>query len=498
MNFKSVNPTTTEAWKKLTTHFSEIKDVHMMDIFDQEPYRNQQYKIKCNEIQFDYSKNRINRKTLVLLNELANEVGLKQAIQLQFEGFNINQTEDRAVLHSALRDFNHMKPEVKKALQKMKAFSNSVIKGKWKGYTNKTITDVVNIGIGGSDLGPKMVVNALQYYNNHLNVHYVSNVDGDHVAETLKGLDRETTLFIIVSKTFTTQETLANATTIKNWFLKDASQLDIEKHFVAVSSNIEKAVNYGITEENIFPMWDWVGGRFSLWSSVGLSICCAVGYSNFEDLLKGAHEMDLHFKNEEFTNNIPVLMGLISIWYNNFYHCETEAIIPYNQYLDKFVPYLQQAVMESNGKEIDRNGTPVNYQTGAIIWGNVGTNSQHAFFQLLHQGTKMIPIDFIGFKESLHGNEYQHKLLMANFYGQSESLLEGTYKQNINNIYKTFKGNKPSNALLINQLTPKNLGSLIALYEHKLFVQGIIWNIFSYDQWGVELGKKNANKILNS
>ena len=498
MNFKSVNPTTTEAWKKLTTHFSEIKDVHMMDIFDQEPDRNQQYKIKCNEIQFDYSKNRINRKTLVLLNELANEVGLKQAIKLQFEGFNINQTEDRAVLHSALRDFNHMKPEVKKALQKMKAFSNSVIKGKWKGYTNKTITDVVNIGIGGSDLGPKMVVNALQYYNNHLNVHYVSNVDGDHVAETLKGLDRETTLFIIVSKTFTTQETLANATTIKNWFLKDASQLDIEKHFVAVSSNIEKAVNYGITEENIFPMWDWVGGRFSLWSSVGLSICCAVGYSNFEDLLKGAHEMDLHFKNEEFTNNIPVLMGLISIWYNNFYHCETEAIIPYNQYLDKFVPYLQQAVMESNGKEIDRNGTPVNYQTGAIIWGNVGTNSQHAFFQLLHQGTKMIPIDFIGFKESLHGNEYQHKLLMANFYGQSESLLEGTYKQNINNIYKTFKGNKPSNALLINQLTPKNLGSLIALYEHKLFVQGIIWNIFSYDQWGVELGKKNANKILNS
>ena len=498
MNFKSVNPTTTEAWKKLTTHFSEIKDVHMMDIFDQEPDRNQQYKIKCNEIQFDYSKNRINRKTLVLHNELANEVGLKQAIQLQFEGFNINQTEDRAVLHSALRDFNHMKPEVKKALQKMKAFSNSVIKGKWKGYTNKTITDVVNIGIGGSDLGPKMVVNALQYYNNHLNVHYVSNVDGDHVAETLKGLDRETTLFIIVSKTFTTQETLANATTIKNWFLKDASQLDIEKHFVAVSSNIEKAVNYGITEENIFPMWDWVGGRFSLWSSVGLSICCAVGYSNFEDLLKGAHEMDLHFKNEEFTNNIPVLMGLISIWYNNFYHCETEAIIPYNQYLDKFVPYLQQAVMESNGKEIDRNGTPVNYQTGAIIWGNVGTNSQHAFFQLLHQGTKMIPIDFIGFKESLHGNEYQHKLLMANFYGQSESLLEGTYKQNINNIYKTFKGNKPSNALLINQLTPKNLGSLIALYEHKLFVQGIIWNIFSYDQWGVELGKKNANKILNS
>ncbi len=498
MNFKSVNPTTTEAWKKLTTHFSEIKDVHMMDFFDQEPDRNQQYKIKCNEIQFDYSKNRINRKTLVLLNELANEVGLKQAIQLQFEGFNINQTEDRAVLHSALRDFNHMKPEVKKALQKMKAFSNSVIKGKWKGYTNKTITDVVNIGIGGSDLGPKMVVNALQYYNNHLNVHYVSNVDGDHVAETLKGLDRETTLFIIVSKTFTTQETLANATTIKNWFLKDASQLDIEKHFVAVSSNIEKAVNYGITEENIFPMWDWVGGRFSLWSSVGLSICCAVGYSNFEDLLKGAHEMDLHFKNEEFTNNIPVLMGLISIWYNNFYHCETEAIIPYNQYLDKFVPYLQQAVMESNGKEIDRNETPVNYQTGAIIWGNVGTNSQHAFFQLLHQGTKMIPIDFIGFKESLHGNEYQHKLLMANFYGQSESLLEGTYKQNINNIYKTFKGNKPSNALLINQLTPKNLGSLIALYEHKLFVQGIIWNIFSYDQWGVELGKKNANKILNS
>ncbi len=498
MKFKSINPTTTEAWKKLTTHFSEIKDVHMMDFFDQEPDRNEQYKIKWDEIQFDYSKNRINRKTLELLNELANEVGLKQAIQLQLEGYNINLTEDRAVLHTALRDFDQMKPEVKKALQKMKVFSNSVIKGKWKGFSNKAITDVVNIGIGGSDLGPKMVVNALQYYRNHLKVHYVSNVDGDHVAEILKSLNRETTLFVIVSKTFTTQETLANATTIKNWFLKDASQLDIEKHFVAVSSNIENAVNYGITEENIFPMWDWVGGRFSLWSSVGLSICCAVGYSNFEGLLKGAHEMDLHFKNEEFTNNIPVLMGLISIWYNNFYNCETEAVIPYNQYLEKFVPYLQQAVMESNGKEIDRNGTPVNYQTGAIVWGNVGTNSQHAFFQLLHQGTKTIPIDFIGFNEPLHGNHYQHRLLMANFYGQSESLLKGTYQQNINNIYRTFKGNKPSNSLLINRLTPKNLGSLIALYEHKLFVQGVIWNIFSYDQWGVELGKKIANKILNS
>ena len=497
MEFKSINPTTTEAWKKLTIHFSEIKDIHMMDFFDQEPDRNHQFKINWSEFQFDFSKNKINRRTLVLLNQLANEVGLKEAIQLQFEGFKINQTEDRAVLHTALRDFSHMKPEVKKALQKMKDFSNSIIKGKWKGFTNKTITDVVNIGIGGSDLGPKMVVNALQYYNNHLKVHYVSNVDGDHVAETLKSLDRETTLFIIVSKTFTTQETLANATTIKNWFLKDASQLDIEKHFVAVSSNIENAVNYGITSENIFPMWDWVGGRFSLWSSVGLSICCSVGFSNFEDLLKGAHEMDLHFKNEEFTNNIPVLMGLISVWYNNFYNCETEAVIPYNQYLEKFVPYLQQAVMESNGKEIDRNGTPVNYQTGAIVWGNVGTNSQHAFFQLLHQGTKTIPIDFIGFKESLHGNQHQHKLLMANFYGQSVSLLEGTYQQNISNIYKSFKGNKPSNSLLINQLTPKNLGSLIALYEHKLFVQGVVWNIFSYDQWGVELGKKIAKKILN-
>ncbi len=498
MKFKSINPTTTEAWKKLKAHFSEIKDVHMMDFFDQEPDRNQQYKIKWDEIQFDYSKNRINRKTLELLNELANEVGLKQAIQLQLEGYNINLTEDRAVLHTALRDFDQMKPEVKKSLQKMKVFSNSVIRGKWRGYSNKAITDVVNIGIGGSDLGPKMVVNALQYYSNHIKVHYVSNVDGDHVAEILKSLNRETTLFVIVSKTFTTQETLANATTIKNWFLKDTSQLDIEKHFVAVSSNIENAVNFGITEDNIFPMWDWVGGRFSLWSSVGLSICCAVGYSNFENLLKGAHEMDLHFKNEEFTNNIPVLMGLISVWYNNFYNCETEAVIPYNQYLEKFVPYLQQAVMESNGKEIDRNGIPVNYQTGAIVWGNVGTNSQHAFFQLLHQGTKTIPIDFIGFKESLHGNQYQHKLLMANFYGQSESLLKGTYQQNISNIYRSFKGNKPSNSLLINQLTPKNLGSLIALYEHKLFVQGVIWNIFSYDQWGVELGKKIANKILNS
>ena len=498
MNLPSINPTATEAWNKLQAHFSEIKEVHMMDLFKDDTKRVNKMNVSWNEFQVDYSKNRVTDKTISLLLQLAEEVGLKKAIELQFEGSKINKTEDRAVLHSALRDFDSMKPEVKKALQKMKKTSNAIIKGAWKGFTGKPITDIVNIGIGGSELGPKMVTNALKYYGNALKLHYVSNVDGDHVFETLKKLDRETTLFIIVSKSFTTQETMTNANAIKNWFLQGASQLDIEKHFIAVSTNESAIIDFGISKYNIFPIWDWVGGRFSLWSSVGLSTCCAIGYDNFEELLRGAHEMDLHFRNEDFSENIPVILALLSVWYNNFFSSETEAIIPYTQYLEDFVPYLQQAIMESNGKSVDRNGTKVNYQTGTVVWGNVGANAQHAFFQLLHQGTKLVPVDFIGFSESLYQHKKQHDILKANFFSQSEALLQGTYKQNAPNEFRSFNGNKPSNTIFINSLTPKNLGSLIAIYEHKIFVQGIIWNIFSYDQWGVELGKKLTNQLLST
>ena len=498
MNLPSINPTTTEAWNKLQTHFSEINEVHMMDLFKEDKKRVDKMNLSWKEFQVDFSKNRITDKTISLLLELAEELGLKEAIELQFEGSKINQTEDRAVLHTALRDFHSMKPEVKKSLQKMKKTSNAVIKGTWKGFTGKPITDIVNIGIGGSELGPKMVTNALKYYSNDLKIHYISNVDGDHVSETLKKLNRETTLFIIVSKSFTTQETMTNANAIKNWFLQESTQLDIEKHFIAVSSNESAVIDFGISAQNVFPMWDWVGGRFSLWSAVGLSTCCAIGYKNFEELLRGAHEMDLHFRNEDFSENIPVVLALLSVWYNNFFLSETEAIIPYTQYLEDFVPFLQQAIMESNGKSVDRNGNTINYQTGTIVWGNVGANAQHAFFQLLHQGTKLVPVDFIGFSESLYHNKKQHEILKANFFSQSEALLQGTYKQSISNAYRAFSGNKPSNTILINNLTPKNLGSLIAIYEHKIFVQGIIWNIFSFDQWGVELGKKLTNKLLGS
>ena len=498
MNLPSINPTTTEAWNKLQTHFSEIKEVHMMDLFKDDIERVDKMNISWNEFQIDFSKNRITDKTINLLLQLAEEVGLKKAIELQFEGSKINQTEDRAVLHSALRDFDSMKPEVKKALQKMKKTSNAIIKGAWKGFTGKPITDIVNIGIGGSELGPKMVTNALKYYSNALKLHYISNVDGDHVSETLKKLDRETTLFIIVSKSFTTQETMTNANAIKNWFLQGATQLDIEKHFIAVSTNESAIIDFGISKYNVFPIWDWVGGRFSLWSSVGLSTCCAIGYDNFEELLRGAHEMDLHFRNEDFSENIPVILALLSVWYNNFFSSETEAIIPYTQYLEDFVPYLQQAIMESNGKSVDRNGSAINYETGTVVWGNVGANAQHAFFQLLHQGTKLVPVDFIGFSESLHQHKKQHEILKANFFSQSEALLQGTYKQSAPNAFRAFSGNKPSNTIFINSLTPKNLGSLIAIYEHKIFVQGIIWNIFSYDQWGVELGKKLTNQLLST
>jgi len=498
MSLPSVNPTTTKAWKKLSQHFSEIEKLHINEMFASDKGRVEKMSLTWNDFYVDFSKNRISETTLKLLLELVDEVKLKEAIQLQFSGDEINLTEDRAVLHTALRDFNNMKPEVKDSLQKMKLFSEEIENGTWKGYTGKKITDIVNVGIGGSDLGPKMVTESLQYYKNHLNVHYISNVDGDGVEETLKKLDRETTLFIIVSKSFTTQETLANAMTIKNWFLQESSFNDIAKHFVAVSINQTEVLKFGVNEANIFTMWDWVGGRFSLWSAVGLSTCCAIGYSNFEALLKGAHEMDLHFKETEFSENIPVISGMLSVWYTNFFNSESEAVIPYTEYLSSFVPYLQQAFMESNGKNYDRKGKKINYQTGSIVWGNTGTNAQHAFFQLLHQGTKLVPVDFIGFSESLHGNKNHHDILMANFFAQSEALAEGTVGKEIGSPYKNFEGNKPSNTLLIKKLSPKNLGSLIALYEHKLFVQGIVWNIFSFDQWGVELGKKIAKKTLSA
>jgi glucose-6-phosphate isomerase len=457
-----------------------------------------------------------------LLQELANDVQLKGAISQYFEGDSINQTENRAVLHTALRakenatvfvDGTNVMPEIYAVKNKIKQFSSEIISGQRKGYTGKPFTDVVNIGIGGSDLGPAMIVEALQYYKTQLNVHFVSNVDGDHVNEILKKVNPETTLFVIVSKTFTTQETLSNAETIRSWFLQSAVQDDVAKHFVAVSTNIQKVTEFGINPDNIFPMWDWVGGRFSLWSAVGLSISLAVGFDHFNQLLEGAHEMDEHFKNESFEKNIPVVLALLSIWYNNFFGAESEALIPYTQYLQKLAPYLQQGIMESNGKSIGRDGKPVNYQTGTIIWGEPGTNSQHAFFQLIHQGTKLIPTDFIGYKEALYGNKDHHDKLMSNFFAQTEALLMGKtedqvksefQKQGISDEkaafllpFKVFTGNKPTNTLLIDKLTPASLGALVALYEHKIFVQGVIWNIFSYDQWGVELGKQLASSILN-
>ena len=522
MALPNINPTSTKTWGKLNQHYAQMKNVSMKEMFANDISRAEKFHIQWNDFLVDYSKNIINPETLTLLQDLAKEVNLKQAIDSYFSGENINQTEDRAVLHTALRatentkilvDGKNVLPEIFDVKNKIKAFSNEVILGSRKGFTGKAFTDVVNIGIGGSDLGPAMVVEALQFYKNQLNVHFVSNVDGDHVNETIKKLNPETTLFVIVSKTFTTQETLTNSETIRTWFLKSAKQEDVSKHFVAVSTNIQKVTDFGINPNNIFPMWDWVGGRFSLWSAVGLSISLAVGFDNFDDLLKGANEMDEHFRTANFEDNIPVVLALLSIWYNNFFGAESEAIIPYTQYLQKLAPYLQQGIMESNGKSVGRDGKTVNYQTGTIIWGEPGTNSQHAFFQLIHQGTKLIPTDFIGFVKPLYGNHDHHDKLMSNFFAQTEALLNGKTeaqvkaefeKQNITGEkavfllpFKVFKGNKPTNTFLIEKLTPKTLGSLIALYEHKIFVQGIIWNIFSYDQWGVELGKQLANSILD-
>ena len=522
MALPTIDPTTTEAWKKLKQHYQETKDVHLRELFSNEEARGKNLSIHWEDFLVDYSKNRITDTTIKLLLELAGEVGLTQAIEGYFDGELINQTEGRAVLHTALRakkgtevfvDGENIVDEVFEVKEKIKSFSEAVISGERKGHTGKAFTDIVNIGIGGSDLGPVMVTEALKFYQNDLKTHFVSNVDGDLVHEVLKELDPETTLFVIVSKSFTTQETLSNALTIKKWFLKTASEKDVADHFVAVSTNLEKIKEFGIADENVFPMWDWVGGRFSLWSAVGLSIALSVGYDNFEALLDGAHEMDVHFKEAPFNENIPVILGLISVWYNNFYKAETEAIIPYTQYLHRFSAYLQQGIMESNGKSMDRAGNRVGHETGTIIWGEPGTNSQHAFFQLIHQGTKLIPTDFIGYKKSLHGDVDHHNKLMANYFAQTEALMNGKTAEEVEQElksqglsgdeiqtllpFKIFEGNKPTNTILIEQLTPRSLGALIALYEHKIFVQGVVWNIFSYDQWGVELGKQLAKNILN-
>lgn len=522
MALKPINPTQTQAWGKLEEHFQNIKNQSMKEWFKTDPNRVDDLTIEWKDFYVDISKHRITFETLTLLEELADEIQLKDAVLKYFEGDQINQTEGRSVLHTALRApktaevfvaGHNIIPDVHRVKQKIKAFTDAVVNGTNKGFTGKAFTDVVNIGIGGSDLGPAMVVDALSFYGNHLNPHFVSNVDGDHVNEVLKQLNPETTLFVIVSKTFTTQETLSNATTLKKWFLTHATEADVAKHFVAVSTNINKVKAFGIEPDNIFPMWDWVGGRFSLWSAVGLSISLATGYDNFENLLDGAHEMDQHFRTQPFKKNIPTVLALLSVWYNNFFKAESEAIIPYSQYLNQFATYLQQAIMESNGKSIDRSGQTVSYQTGNLIWGEPGTNSQHAFFQLIHQGTKLIPADFIGFSKSLHGNKEHHDKLMSNFFAQTEALLQGKTEtqvrqefensdldfQTIERLipYKVFEGNRPTTTLFIDQLTPKSLGKLIALYEHKIFVQGVVWNIFSYDQFGVELGKQLAGTILN-
>lgn len=521
MSLPIINPTETNSWQQLREHLFELQDFDLKTDFENNPKRAQKMSIEWQEFFVDYSKNLITEKTLQLLLDLAKECELGKAIKGYFTGQLINQTENRAVLHTALRkpkdqQLIHQNVDVVAEIHQVKShikrFVTNVINQEYLGFTGQPITDVVNIGIGGSDLGPAMVVDALKFYKNHLNVHFVSNVDGDHVMETIKHLNPETTLFVIVSKTFTTQETLSNAETIRQWFLQKATQEDVAKHFVAVSTNIQKVTEFGIAQKNIFPMWDWVGGRFSLWSSVGISIALAIGYDNFEALLDGAYQMDQHFESTSFDKNIPVILGLLTIWYNNFHGAETEAIIPYSQYLQKLAPYLQQAIMESNGKSVARNGYPVNYQTGNIVWGEPGTNSQHAFFQLIHQGTKLIPADFIGFIKSLYGNTDHHNKLMSNFFAQTEALLMGKSEDQVmdefkqQNVaedlaekllpYKEFMGNKPTNTILIESLTPKSLGSLIAMYEHKIFVQGVIWNIFSYDQWGVELGKQLANSIL--
>ncbi|MBL7723512.1 MAG: glucose-6-phosphate isomerase [Chitinophagaceae bacterium] len=518
-----INPTSTNAWQQLQQHYLEIKDVHLKELFKNEPDRFKKYSLCTDELVFDYSKNFITGKTKQLLLQLAEECKVKEAINAMFNGDAINETEKRSVLHVALRNFsgrpvyaqgNDVMPEVKKVLRKIKSFCTTVHSGKHRGYTNKKIKYIVNIGIGGSDLGPLMVTEALKpYWAEDIQTFFVSNVDGTHITETLKKVNPERTLFLIASKTFTTQETMTNAHTAREWFLKKAKhEKHIAKHFVALSTNEKEVVRFGIDSKNMFEFWDWVGGRYSLWSAIGLSIALTIGYKNFEQLLKGANCIDNHLNENSFDRNIPVLMALTGLWYTNFFGTQSEAILPYDQYLHRFAAYFQQGNMESNGKSVDRNGEPVDYATGPIIWGEPGTNGQHAFYQLIHQGTPLIPCDFIAPAQTHNPTGDHHVKLLSNFFAQTEALMNGKSeeeaekeleKQGLNTEdiakllpYKIFKGNRPTNSILVKKITPYVLGELIALYEHKIFVQGVIWNIYSFDQWGVELGKQLANKIL--
>ncbi|MDX1304484.1 glucose-6-phosphate isomerase [Photobacterium sp.] len=520
---KNINPTHTQAWKALTAHYEEAQDLQLSDLFANDSDRFAKFSAKFgSDILLDYSKNLITEETLAKLFALAEQTELKAAIADMFSGEEINQTEGRAVLHSALRnrsntpvmvDGEDVMPKVNAVLEKMKDFTARIVDGDWKGYTGKEITDVVNIGIGGSDLGPYMVSEALAAYKTRLNMHFVSNVDGTHIAETLKDLNPETTLFLIASKTFTTQETMTNAHSARDWFLATAEeQAHVAKHFAALSTNAGSVSEFGIDTDNMFEFWDWVGGRYSLCSAIGLSICLSVGFDNFVELLNGAHAMDQHFAQAPLEENLPVILALIGIWYNNFHGAESEAILPYDQYLHRFAAYFQQGNMESNGKCVDRGGNPIDYQTGPIIWGEPGTNGQHAFYQLIHQGTKLIPCDFIAPAVSHNPLSDHHPKLMANFFAQTEALAFGKTKEQVEAEFvaagksldevkdlvpfKVFDGNRPTNSILVKQVTPSVLGSLIALYEQKIFTQGVIWNIFSFDQWGVELGKQLANQIL--
>jgi len=518
-----VNPVTTKSWQSLNRHYAKMKKIHMKTLFAEDPQRFEKFSRRFNDLLVDFSKNRITEETLKLLIALAKECGLEGEIENMFSGEKINETENRAVLHIALRnrgnapilvDGKDVMPEVNAVLKKMKGFSDRVISAEWRGYTGKKITDIVNIGIGGSDLGPAMVTQALKPYGREgLAVHFVSNIDGTHLAETLKPLKPDTTLFMIASKTFTTQETMTNAFSARQWFLNKAGDpANVARHFVAISTNAPAVEKFGIDQDNMFIFWDWVGGRYSLWSAIGLSIACYIGYENFAELLQGAFEMDQHFKTAPFESNLPVILGLIGIWYNNFFEAQTEAILPYDQYMHRFPAYFQQGNMESDGKSIDRNGQKVDYQTGPIIWGEPGTNGQHAFYQLIHQGTKLIPADFLAPAISHNPMGEHHRILLSNFFAQTEALLNGKTKeavtaefkkegktdQEIQKLlpHKMFEGNRPTNSILFKKLTPLILGRLIAMYEHKIFVQGVIWNIFSFDQWGVELGKQLASKIL--
>ncbi len=522
MALKNINPTTTAAWEALDEHICTLDETSLSELFAADASRFDRYHITHGDILVDFSKNLVTDETMKLLYSLADETELRDAIEKMFTGDKINQTEGRAVLHTALRnrantpvmvDGVDVMPAVNAVLEQMKNFCEKVISGQWKGYTGKEITDVVNIGIGGSDLGPLMVTEALKHYRTRLNMHFVSNVDGTHIAETLKGLDPATTLFIIASKTFTTQETMTNAHTAKDWFLSSgATQEDVAKHFVALSTNAAEVSKFGIDTANMFEFWDWVGGRYSLWSAIGLSIALAIGFDKFEELLCGAHDMDCHFRNTEWDKNIPVTLALLGIWYTNFFEAETEVILPYDQYLHRFSAYFQQGNMESNGKSIDRDGQPLDYQSGPIIWGEPGTNGQHAFYQLIHQGTKLIPADFLAPAQTLNPVGDHHMKLLSNFFAQTEALAFGKDEETVVaelvkagkseqeiaflKEYKIFDGNRPTNSILFKRLTPYVLGQLVAMYEHKIFTQGVIWNIFSFDQWGVELGKQLAGRIL--